>query len=293
MSTRVLLQQDDPRFPREVLQARPQPQALWAEGDLSLLERPLVAVVGSRTPSVYGTRMAYQAARDLAQAGVVVVSGLARGLDARAHRGALDGGGGTIAVLGCGLDVVYPPQNRELHHEIAEHGLILSEYAPETRPAEWTFPARNRIIAALARCLLVIEGKPQGGTSNTVEWTQKMGKQILAVPGHVGEAEAEGPNLLIQQGAHLYLTADDVLDVIGLPRRPAKPREPSAAAQAHEELSGAEATLFDLVGPDPVHVDVLAAKSALEPGLVLAALSVLELQGLVTQLPGKHFALAS
>ena len=295
MSGVVRLRHDDPGFPRAVLRARPQPEELYAEGDLSLLERPTVAIVGSRTPSSYGVRVAYEAARALAEAGVVVVSGLARGLDARAHRGALDAGGGTIAVLGCGTDIAYPEENRPLLEEVRARGLLLSELPPGTEPRPFRFPARNRIIAALGQCLLVVEGKPRGGTSNTVDWAQKCDRRVFAVPGRLGEELALGPNLLIQQDAHVYLEPADILQALGVratSRRPANaPCEDTARARA--ELSGAEAALYDLIGPDPVHVDVLADRAALEPGLLLAALSSLELQGLVTQLPGKHFALAS
>jgi DNA processing protein len=294
MSGLVRLCPDDAAFPRAVLRARPQPQVLYAEGERSLLERPMVAIVGSRTPSAYGVRVAYEAARALAEAGVVVVSGLARGLDARAHRGALDAGGGTIAVLGCGPDVAYPEENRALLGEIRHKGLVLSEHPPGTEPRPFRFPARNRIIAALGQCLLVVEGKPHGGTSNTVDWAQQCDRRVFAVPGRIGEPEALGPNLLIQQGAHLYLEPADILQSLGVRvsrQRPAAAHE--RAERARAELSGAEAALYDLIGTDPVHVDVLADRAALEPGLLLAALSSLELQGLVTQLPGKHFALAS
>jgi DNA processing protein len=290
----VLLRRDDAAFPRAALLARPQPEELYAEGDLSLLDRPMVGIVGSRTPSPYGVRVAYEAARALAEAGVVIVSGLARGLDARAHRGALDAAGGTIAVLGCGLDIAYPEENRALLEEVRGHGLVLSEYPPGTEPRPFRFPARNRIIAALGRCLLVVEGKPHGGTGNTVEWAQKCDRRVFAVPGRLGEPEALGPNLLLQQGASIYLEPADLLDAVGVraPRRQPAAEESAGAPQPRTELTGAEATLFDLIGPDPVHVDTLASRSAMEPGLLLAALSSLELQGLVSQLPGKHFALA-
>lgn len=295
MTDPVLLRQDDPRFPKAVLLVQPQPEALWAEGDLSLLERPIVAIVGSRHPSPYGIRVAYDIARGLSEAGVVVVSGLAKGLDARAHRGALDGGTGTIAVLGTGLDVPYPAENVALKAEIRERGLLLSEFPAGTPPLPFRFPQRNRIVVALGRCLLVVEGKVQGGTSNSVWWAQQVPRNIFAVPGRVGDDLAEGPNLLLHEGAALCLGAEDILEFIGVHarRRPPGPTVADATAEARARLTGAEATLFDLIGPHPVHVDLLAERSALAPGLLLAALSALELQGLVTQLPGKHFVLAA
>jgi len=289
------LDPEDAGFPRAVLRADPPPKALWAQGDLGLLDQPAVAIVGSRHPSPYGVQTAFELARDLAQAGVVVVSGAARGLDARAHQGALAGDGGTIAVLGTGIDVDYPPENAALIADVRARGLVLAELPPGTGPRPWTFPARNRLICALAGCLVVIEGKAKGGTSNSVDWATQLGLPVAAVPGRIDEPQAEGPNLLLQQGAHVILDADDVLELIGLPPRAERARRTDAAARhrARAGLGGAEATLYDLLTTRPVHVDVLAERSALAPGTLLAALSSLELQGLARQLPGKHFALAA
>jgi len=289
------LEPEDAAFPRAVLRVTPQPGSLWADGEVALLTRPAVAIVGSRTPSPYGIQTAFDLARDLAGTGVVVVSGAARGLDARAHEGALAAGGGTIAVLGTGIDVVYPPENAPLIASIRRKGLVLSEFGPGVQPRPWTFPARNRIICALARCLVVVEGRAKGGTSNSVEWASRLGLPVAAVPGRIDEPMAEGPNLLIQQGAHVILSADDVLALMDLPARASQERRREAARthRARAALSGAEATLYDLLTTKPVHVDVLAERSALAPGLLLAALSSLELQGLALQLPGKHFAIAA
>ena len=324
---------------------------LYALGDLELLERPIVAIVGSREPTSYGITVAYEAAREAARAGLVVVSGMARGLDARAHRGALDGGGKTIAVLGCGFGVPYPKENLSLLRDVSAQGLLLSELPPGERPSKWSFPARNRIIVALAKCLLVVEGKAKGGTSNTVRWMIELGRTVLAVPGRIDVEVAEGPNRLIQDGAWPYLTPQDLLQYYGLtwdglrareseagetegsagPRRaPCERSEPSdrrrAAGAAGEPasrdrtggepasrrrtapepvpldadvlealagLAAAEAAVFDVVTPDPVHVDRLAERAGLAPATLLAALSSLEIKGLVTQLPGKQFRLAS
>ena len=296
----IALAHDDPRFPRALDLVEKPPRVLYAIGDPSLLQRPAVSIIGSRHPSDYGHRVAYEAARALAGQGLVVVSGMARGLDARAHRGALDAGGGTIAVLGSAIDVAYPKSNAALYDEIGAKGLVLSEYPPGTEWRNWNFPARNRIIAALGRCLLVVEGKAKGGTSNTAEWALRTNGTIFAVPGRIGDLQAEGPNALIQGGALIYTRPNDILAKLGLPLLP-EPRDDAkglrarlrAAREARAGLNGAEATLFDLMSPEPVHVDALATKSAIEPGLLLAALSSLELQGLIAQLPGKHFKLAS
>ena len=294
-----ILQQDDPDFPKDVLLCHRPPKQLWVLGDLSLMNRPRVAIIGSRKPTPYGVRTAYEAARALAESGVVIVSGMAMGLDAQAHQGALDAGGGTIAVLGCGIDVDYPKSNLHLLNEVRQRGLIFTEFEPGIHPTQFTFPQRNRIIAALGNCLVVVEGMIKGGTTNTAGWAMDH-RKIFAVPGQLDNPLAQSPNALIQAGAAIYLHENDVLQFLGLPLRPRLDSSGLVLALARKEgelrraqLSHAEAELYDLISARPVHVDALAAKSGLAPGLLLAALSSLELQGLARQLPGKHFALAS
>jgi DNA processing protein len=301
----TVLRLDDARYPACLRALTHPPATLYARGDLSVLERPCVAIVGSREPTPYGIKVAYEAAREAARAGLVVVSGMARGLDARAHRGALDGGGSTIAVLGCGLGVPYPVENLDLLEAVPRNGLLLTESAPGTRPTKYSFPKRNRIIVALAKCLLVVEGKSKGGTSNTVRWMNEIGRSVLAVPGRIDVIVAEGPNQLIQAGAWPYLTPQDLLDRYGLqwdgaprrdnatsPVRRPEPPDPDFLA-ALSGLAHAEAQVFDVVTPDPVHVDRIAERAGLDHPTLLAALSSLEIKGLVLQVPGKRFQLAS
>lgn len=296
MSYREILQ-SDPLYPALLHRFKNPPERLYADGDVTLLQRRRVAIIGSRHPSNYGIVQAYEAARALAGQGAVVVSGMAIGLDARAHRGALDAGGGTIAVLGAGIDWPGPEVNRDLLRETRLRGLVLSEHPPGLGAAKYTFPMRNRIIAALAECLLVVEGRVKGGTSNTLAWAlQVLGEEaVFGVPGRLDDELATGPNFLIRDGGRIYTHPNDILLTLRLPTLPEQPRAQSSKPEVttRANLSLAEATLFDLIGRQPLHVDALASKSALEPGLLLAALSSLELQGLVTQLPGKHFALAS
>jgi DNA processing protein len=291
-----MLERDDPRFPRQALLVKDAPQRLHLEGDIGLLRRPMVSIIGTRTPTAYGIKVAYQAAVESARAGLVVVSGLARGLDARAHQGALDAGGATIAVLGCGLAIDYPRANRRLRAAIRERGLLLTEFPPDQRPAPWTFPRRNRLIACLGRCLVVVEGRARGGTSNTVDWMIRLGRTVLAVPGRIDEPMSDGPNRMIQAGARPYLTPADILGEYGLAwagSADSAPPRAEGTSPVDENLTQAEALLFDLVKPDPVHADELAVRSGLEPSLLLSALSSLELKGLVEQLPGKRFVLAA
>ena len=336
-----VLDRDHPEFPKRLLTLPKPPEVLYARGDIALLGRPCAAIVGSREPTTYGIRIAYQAAYEAARAGIVVVSGMARGLDARAHRGALDAGGKTIGVLGTGFDVGYPRENLDLLETLASDGLLLSELPPGTRPTQWSFPARNRIIAGLAECLLVVEGRVRGGTQNTVQWMLAQGRTVLAVPGRIDEPVGMGPNVLIRDGAMPYFSPADLLGQFGLTwdgvdpteglgaagaaEGPAQRRrapcsrgepsdrrrqggtsgEPAARAtmrgpapdpdllEALRDLAAAEASVFDLVTPDPVAIDQLAAAVGLDHGTLLAALSALELKGLIDQLPGKRFRLAS
>jgi DNA processing protein len=268
-----LIEWDDPLYPLALKVVRPRVERLHALGDLSLLSRRSVAIVGSRNPTAYGTRIAYQVAQVAVRAGLVVVSGMARGLDARAHRGALDAGGKTIAVLGNGVDVPYPLRNRDLYADILRTGLIVSEEKPGSDPGPGSFPRRNRIIAGLAEALLVVEGKAAGGTSNTVKWMQDLGRPVLAVPGRIDDEVAEGPNKLISEGARPYLGPQDLLDPYGLTWDSVVDGEAQAdAAQvdaflANEpDLLGAEARIFDLLAPEPLHVDAIAEKTALDAG---------------------------
>ncbi len=293
------LERDHPRFPKSVLIVEKPPERLYAIGNLEVLEGRRVGIVGSRRPSAYGIRVAYDAAHAAAHAGLVVVSGMARGLDARAHRGALDAGGKTIAVMGGGVDVCYPTSNRDLYEEIAANGLLLSEMEPGATPFKHFFPRRNRSIAGLVEQLLVVEGAIKGGTSNTAQCMLDLGKHVIAVPGRIDEEVAGSPNLLISQGAAVYRDPGDLLGLYGITLEAERERERREIAEQvdaflaeERDLLGAEAKVFDLLGKKPQHVDAIADRTALDASTLLAALSSLELKGLAVQLPGKQFALA-
>jgi DNA processing protein len=295
-----LLRRGDPRYPASLGLLNEPPELLYAQGDLSLLDKPRVSIIGSREPSDYGERMAFEAASALAFKGAVIVSGMALGLDACAHAGALEAGGGTIAVLGTGIDIDYPQVNSKLLTRVRRDGLVLTEFEPGDKPLKWHFTKRNRIIAALAHVLLVVEGRIKGGTSNTAKWAGEAGITMFGVPGRLDDELAQSPNTLIRDGANIYTHANDILLKLGLPVYPEAfegPERKKAYSefrkQARPGLAGAEAVVFDLIRRKPLHVDEISAKSEIDAGLLLAALSSLELQGLITQLPGKHFALAS
>ncbi len=290
----VRLARDDPRFPAGLRLAPEPPDEIWVQGDLGLLRSRAVGIIGTREPTGYGITVAYEAARALARDGLVIVSGMARGLDARAHQGALDAGGGTIAVLGCGIDVDYPRANLALLNDVRARGLVLTEFPPGTRPDKWRFPRRNRLIAALSEALVVVEGSADSGTANTARWmVESLGRDVFGVPGRLDDPRSVGPNLLIRDGAHIYLGPNDVRRILGLPECPDDGPVSERAVRAAPSLFGAEASVFDCLTERPEHVDALARRCELDTPALLAALSSLELQGLVTQLPGQHFALAS
>jgi DNA processing protein len=237
------------------------------------LARPAVAIVGARACSPYGAQVARSLARELARAGIVVVSGLARGVDGHAHRGALEGGGATVAVLGCGVDRDYPAPHAELARQIAETGLVVSEYAPGVEPAPWRFPARNRIIAGLAHATVVVEAREKSGALITADFALEEGRDVLAVPGEITSALSAGTNALLRLGAAPLTRVEDALEVLGVERSP-----PAASG-----VEGAAAKVLDRLREGPAAVDELVRATALGAGEVAAALAELELAGLATE----------
>jgi DNA processing protein len=259
----------------------PPPRLYLRGGPPELLARPSVAVVGARSCSSYGAQVARDLARELGAAGVVVVSGLARGVDGEAHRGALAGGGLTVAVLGCGIDRDYPRAHSELARRIADSGAIVSEYPPGTEPSPWRFPARNRIVAGLARATVVVEARERSGALITADFALELGREVFAVPGEITSALSAGTNDLIRQGATPLLSADDVLDALGLERPPPPPRAPDSLS------AGARAALGRL-SESTASLDELARASGLGSSAVAVALTELELAGLVTVADGVY-----
>lgn len=191
------------------------PACIWTRGDRSILSATIVAVIGARAATPEGLSAAGDIAFDLARAGVVVVSGLARGVDAAAHRGALDAGGKTIAVLGTGIDRIYPPENELLHEEIASHGLLVTEFAPGSPPEDWHFPRRNRIISGLSRAVVVVEAREKSGSLITARMAADQGRDVMAVPGTIVGGRNRGANALLRDGAKLVESAVDILQELG------------------------------------------------------------------------------
>lgn len=272
---------DDPRYPPALAEIPDPPLLLYVSGRVELLAQPLIAVVGSRNASVQGRVDAESFAAALSGAGLCVVSGLALGIDTAAHEGALRGAGSTIAVVGTGLDRVYPARNRALAHRIAAQGCIVSEYPLGMPPLAANFPRRNRIISGLAAGVLVIEAAAQSGSLITAQLAAEQGREVFALPGSIHSALTKGCHRLIREGAQLVETVDDVLMAMRLSPLAGLPQV-DAAAPASED----DGMLLDALGHEPVALDELLARLALDPGMLGARLLELELAGVVTRLPG-------
>ena len=249
---------------------------LRGSGGPDVLTRAAVAIVGARACSGYGSAVARMLGRELAAAGAVVVSGLARGVDADAHRGALEADGTTVGVLGCGIDRDYPAVHAELARRIGERGLVVSEYAPGVEPAPWRFPARNRIISGLARASVVVEAREASGALITADFALEEGREVFAVPGEITSALSAGTNALLRLGATPLTSAGDVLESLGI----------APPETVVPELGTDAAAVLEVLRDAPASADVLTRASGLDAGAVGAALVELELAGLVAESAG-------
>ena len=275
---RVALTPGDPAFPPQLLQTADPPLLLYVQGDASRLSRASVAVVGSRNPTPQGAENARAFATALSARGLVVVSGLALGIDAAAHEGALMAAAGTVAVVGTGLDRVYPARHRALAQRIAAHGALVSEYAPGTPPLAEHFPQRNRIIAGLSQGTLVVEAALQSGSLITARLASECGREVFAIPGSIHSPQSKGCHALLKQGAKLVETAQDIVEELiadasaqaTLPLSPTPPHDP----------------LLEALGNDPVTIDALMARTGQSAPELSGLLLNLELEGQVARLPG-------
>jgi DNA processing protein len=281
-SARRIVTLGDADYPQQLLESPDPPLLLHLHGRVELLRAESVAVVGTRHPTPAGAQTARDLARALGEAGFAVVSGLALGIDAAAHEGALGTAAGTIAVVGTGLDRVYPQRHLALAHRIAEAGLLVSEYPLGTPPLKQHFPQRNRIIAGLARGTLVVEAALRSGSLITARLSAEAGREVFAVPGSIHAPLSRGCHELIQQGAKLVLGVDDILSELRPALQPrAKP--PAPAPQADDE------PLLAALGFDPIGLDEIAARTGLDAGELAARLLDLELEGRLARLPGGRF----
>jgi DNA processing protein len=291
-----LLTWDEPEYPARLREIYDPPPLLYVRGNVELLGRHIISIVGARRPTPYGNQMAERLARDLADRGLVIASGLARGIDASAHKGALlSAAGTTIAVLGCGIDVVYPKENKKIFDEIAARGAIISEFPMGTFPAPQNFPIRNRIIAGMGLGVVIVEGAEYSGSLITARLAMEFGREVYGVPGNVTQPSSFGPNQLIKQGAKLVTSWEDVIEELPTPVR--AELMPIESASSEERLTLVEAgltpserPLYGLLSMDEArHVDEIVELSGMTSSEVLASLFDLEMKGVIRQLPGKQF----
>ena len=285
-----LMTPDNHRYPRLLRQIHDPPPAFYCAGRIEALSGPSVALVGSRRPTVYGKEVSRKLARELAALGLCVVSGLARGVDSEAHWGALQEEGRTIGVLGCGIDVVYPPENGKLFRRVREQGCLVSEFPRGSPPARHHFPARNRIISGLAHGTVVTQAAKGSGSIITANLALEQGRDVWAVPGAITLPLSWGPNWLIQQGAKAVLSVQDVLEELPrsvLERLEAKNAKPSPPARP----TAAEAKVLDFLAVDStLHIDVILTQSGLDLSRLSDLLLSLELKGLIRQSPGRQYS---
>jgi DNA processing protein len=293
----AVLLPDDPAFPPLLADIPDPPALLYVWGDVALLARPAAAIVGSRDHSPYGADAARLLAASVAAAGVVVVSGMARGIDAVAHTAALDAGGRSVGILGNGFGVIYPAANRTLYQRMTAAGCLVTELPPGERPHAGAFPRRNRLISGLAGVTVVVEAAPGSGALITADCALDQGRAVLAVPGSITSPTSLGCNKLIQQGAKPALAAADILEELGLPgaAQGSVAGGPSGVSPGDRppppDLSALQRSLWDTLRAEPRHVDALVAAARAETGAVLTALTELEMRGVVTQRPGMVFGL--
>ncbi|NLP17886.1 MAG: DNA-protecting protein DprA [Firmicutes bacterium] len=273
----------DPEYPESLRNIVDPPPVLYVLGKLQQRDQRAVAVVGSRRLTPYGRTTAERFGRELAELGFTVISGMARGIDSCAHRGCLTARGRTIAVLGCGLDYVYPPENRNLMKRIAQNGAVVSEFPLGTPPKAGHFPIRNRIISGLALGVLVVEAAATSGSLITVDWALEQGREVFAVPGNINSRYSLGTNFLIKQGAHLVQEAREIAEVLQIPI------EGDTAQSKAFKLSNDEKAVLAVFQERHLHIDEIIRASQMTSQQVIAILLMLELKGCVQQLPGKMF----
>jgi DNA processing protein len=285
----TVLRPDDPRYP-PLLAAMTTPPRLEVLGSLEPSDALAVAIVGSRRPTPYGVEAAEALAAELAARGVTIVSGLARGIDAAAHRGALQGGGRTLAVLGNGIDVVYPPENRDLSRAIEARGALISQFPRGTLPLPYNFPLRNRTIAGLSLGVVVVEAGERSGALITASLAADLGREVFAVPGRITSEQSRGPHGLLRDGAILVRDWADVVQELPEPWRRAVLAPAAGSIETERTVTGTEAMVLAALKPDePLHIEELTALVALTPGRLASALVTLELEGRARQLEGQRW----
>jgi len=271
----------DENYPKNLTTINDFPSVLFVRGEIKNEDSKALAIIGTRSATDYGKQIAEKFAYELASYGITIVSGLARGIDTIAHKGAIKGKGRTIAVLGCGIDIYYPPENRNLYSEIAENGAVLTEFNFGTPPLAHHFPQRNRLISGLAIAVLAVEARSKSGVLNTVEWAANQGRDVYAVPGDIRSKTSEGTNQLIKDGAKPVSSIQDILEELGIAAKKEEKRE--------IPVSEIEKKLLETIALEPLYVDKIAELTNMDIPSLLTTLLELEIKGLVKQLPGKRF----
>jgi DNA processing protein len=291
-----LLNWTEPEYPQSLLQIYDPPVMLYVRGDPQILNLPSISIVGTRKPTLYGTQLAQRLGRDLAARGLVIVSGMARGIDAIGHQGAMAANGRAIGVLGTGIDICYPKENKKLYEKVLERGAIIGEFPLGTHPAPENFPVRNRIVAGMPLGVVVVEGAQYSGSLITARLAMEFGREVFGVPGNVTQPASFAPNQLIKQGAKLVAGAEDVIEELPTPVRAALVQAEQPEAEQRNlllaaSLNTSEKKLYELLSAEePRHIDDIVERSGLNSSEVLATLFDLEMKGIIRQLPGKQFS---
>jgi DNA processing protein len=291
-----LIHWEETEYPKRLLEIYDPPPLLYVRGNVQVLNRHAISIVGTRRPTPYGNQIAERLARDLAEHGLIVASGLARGIDSSAHRGACAASrGGTVGVLGSGIDVIYPKENRKLFEEVEKRGAIITEFPMGTYPAPENFPVRNRMVAGMALGVIVVQGAQYSGSLITSRLAMEFGREVYGVPGNITEPVSFAPNQLIKQGAKLVSGWEDVVEELPTEVRaelfPVEATTQEERASLFEtNLSPVEKRLFDLIRiEEPIHVDELVETTGLTSSETLATLCEMEMRGIIRQMPGKQF----
>lgn len=282
---------DDENYPRRLREIDNPPPVLFVRGNLVEADDWAVAIVGTRRATPYGKQVAEELAASLARAGVTIVSGFARGIDAVAHVSALEAGGRTLAVLGSGLDKLYPPEHAALAERVVSQGALISDYPLGTPPDSSNFPPRNRIISGLSLGTIVVEGSAESGALITTQFAVEQGREVFAVPGNIFNRNSQGPNKLIQQGAKIVLSAQDVLEELNL-KMVGQHAQARAQLELFDTADATERKLLEHLTAEPLHADELSVLTSLPIAQVSAALAMLELKGLARQVGGMTYIVA-
>jgi len=276
-------------YPRALKEVAAPPFGLFVKGKLPDDDAPKVAIIGSRRCTEYGRSVSHKLALELAAAGVIVVSGFAKGIDSVAHRAALQAGGETIGVMGCGIDICYPAENKQLMNDIVNSGCLMSAYLPSSRPLPAYFPARNRIISGMCKAIIVVEASMRSGTLITVGHALEQGREVFAVPGSILSSLSEGTNLLIKEGAAVATSAEDVISALGIKPKNLQSKELEKKSEKQELDSNEAAVLRCIQDAQPAMFDHIAQTTGLATSEVNYVLVMLEMKGFIEKLPGLRY----